>query len=361
MKRLELLDYGRFFAAVIVVLFHYTFNGVVNGKISSISNIQELAEITKYGYLGVELFFMISGYVIFFSAINRTPSEFALSRAVRLYPAYWFAILFTSLFAVYWGGDLMSVDLTKVVANFTMFQFSFGVGDVDAVYWTLAFEVSFYVGVYLLLLMGLQRNLHTLFTYWPIAFCVALLFGKDSLPYLGGYFYYFSAGALFGVLKQKPKGRVVVGLVVVFVLCVSFSAGKAPELTESKGIEFSEATIGLIVTSFFILFLYQNTSRGQALKLPMSRLFGGLTYPIYLVHCHFGYMVISRFATEGNKLFVYMITFILVLIVALFIHKVIEVKFAVFWKTFFIRLFGGAVGFVEGASAKFQMVYNRRK
>ena len=50
-----------------------------------------------------------------------------------------------------------------------------------------------------------------------------------------------------------------------------------------------------------------------------------------------------------------------VLLVALFIHKVIEVKFAVFWKTFFIRLFGGTVGFVEGASAKLQMVYNRRK
>ena len=56
MKRLALLDYGRFFAVIIVVLFHYTFNGIANGKISSISHIPSVIAFTKYGYLGVELF-----------------------------------------------------------------------------------------------------------------------------------------------------------------------------------------------------------------------------------------------------------------------------------------------------------------
>lgn len=254
----------------------------------------------------------------------------------------------------------MSVDLAKVVANFTMFQFSLGVGDVDAVYWTLAFEVSFYVAVYLLLLMGLQRNLHILFTYWPVVFCIALVLDKESLPYLGGYFYYFSAGALFGVLKQKLEGRAVVGLVIVYVLCVSFSAGKAAELTESKGVEFSGITIGLIVSSFFILFLYQNTSKAQLLRLPMSRLAGGLTYPIYLIHCHFGYMVISQFATENNKVFVYVMTLFVVFLVALFIHKVIEVKYSSLWKSLFRRVFGGLVSLIESASSKLSIVSNRR-
>ena len=56
MKRLELLDFTRFIAVIMVVLFHYTFNGIVNGKIGSISHSPWLIEITKYGYLGVELF-----------------------------------------------------------------------------------------------------------------------------------------------------------------------------------------------------------------------------------------------------------------------------------------------------------------
>ncbi|WP_164654758.1 acyltransferase family protein, partial [Pseudomonas viridiflava] len=95
MKRLELLDYGRFIAAIMAVLYHYTFNGIANGKLSSLSHIPELIEFTKYGYLGVELFFMISGYVIFYSARNRSAAQFAASRAIRLYPSYWFAVLFT--------------------------------------------------------------------------------------------------------------------------------------------------------------------------------------------------------------------------------------------------------------------------
>ena len=94
MSRLELLDYGRFLAAISVALFHYTFNGISNGKIASITLIPNLVEFTKYGYLGVHLFFMISGYVIFFSARKGAPSKFAVNRAVRLYPAYWFAVLF---------------------------------------------------------------------------------------------------------------------------------------------------------------------------------------------------------------------------------------------------------------------------
>ncbi len=44
-----------------------------------------LSEITKFGYLGVALFFMISGYVITLSAANRSALEFAISRFVRLY------------------------------------------------------------------------------------------------------------------------------------------------------------------------------------------------------------------------------------------------------------------------------------
>jgi peptidoglycan/LPS O-acetylase OafA/YrhL len=50
MRRLELLDYARFFAAIIVVLFHYTFNGIANGKIDSLEHIDSLIEFTKYGH-----------------------------------------------------------------------------------------------------------------------------------------------------------------------------------------------------------------------------------------------------------------------------------------------------------------------
>lgn len=56
MKRIALLDYGRFFAALAVMASHYFFGGIVNQKISSIDHIDSVANIAKYGYLGVEFF-----------------------------------------------------------------------------------------------------------------------------------------------------------------------------------------------------------------------------------------------------------------------------------------------------------------
>jgi len=358
MKRLELLDYGRFFSAIFVIAFHYTFNGIANGKISSISHIPSVIEITKYGYLGVELFFMISGYVIFFSARNRSAAKFAESRAIRLYPAYWFAVLFTSFIALQWGGNLMSVYPSQIIVNLSMLQSFLGVGHVDGVYWTLVYEITFYFAVFLLLFFGLQKHLHSIFIYWPVIFCVAFALDLQSLPYLGSYYYYFSAGALFAVLADKFSWRAAISLAVTYALCVNFSAGKAAQLTESKGFEYSPIIIGLIVTAFFLIFLCQNTNKAQSLKLPMSKIAGSLTYPIYLIHAHFGYMFINRFANEENKFFIYALTIFLVILVAFLMHIVIEKRFHFVWKALFHHVLNQPLNYLQGILFRIRLAYS---
>ena len=57
------IDLLRFVAAFAVVLFHYTFRGAAGEAFTSVA-YPELAGITKYGCLGVDLFFIISGFVI---------------------------------------------------------------------------------------------------------------------------------------------------------------------------------------------------------------------------------------------------------------------------------------------------------
>ncbi len=236
-KRVEVLDYARFFAAMVVVLYHYTANGISSGSIISITHTQSILDISKYGYLGVELFFMISGYVILFSAWDNTSFRFAVSRAVRIYPSYIFAVLITSFCVWQWGAGLVSPDLATVLANFTMFQFFLGYGNIDNVYWTLVYELIFYFAVFLILMSPWRKSIEKFVFYWPFVLAVALVSGLQHLPLLGGYFSYFAAGALFALFRICPNWKLIVPLLAVYGLCLNFTVGKSGSLGISDSVE----------------------------------------------------------------------------------------------------------------------------
>ena len=85
------LDALRGIAAFSVVLFHYT------ARYDSIyGHSNRLLFKFNYGHLGVNLFFIISGFVIFMT-LDRTKSviDFVVARFSRLYPAYWTALALT--------------------------------------------------------------------------------------------------------------------------------------------------------------------------------------------------------------------------------------------------------------------------
>ena len=81
--RLQELDALRGLAALVVVLFHYTSRyDVVFGH-----NSAPLVS-APWGHFGVNLFFGISGFVIFMTlGRTQTPADFIVSRFSRLYPA----------------------------------------------------------------------------------------------------------------------------------------------------------------------------------------------------------------------------------------------------------------------------------
>ena len=82
-SHLATLDLLRLVAALSVVLFHYFFRGAADG-IHLAEGYPEVAGYALYGYLGVNLFFLISGFVIAWSAEGRAWEQFALARFVRL-------------------------------------------------------------------------------------------------------------------------------------------------------------------------------------------------------------------------------------------------------------------------------------
>lgn len=148
-NRILELDALRGLAALAVVLFHYT------TKYSEIFNTDVTTQIIdfKYGHYGVQLFFIISGFVIFMT-INKvkTPFEFIFKRFIRLYPVFWLCIIITTLvtFNLPPGFGRSFSDL---VVSFTMIPALLGYKPIDGAYWSLVPELFFYamiLGIFLL-------------------------------------------------------------------------------------------------------------------------------------------------------------------------------------------------------------------
>src|ERR1700730_15593970 len=154
--RLYEIDLLRITAALAVVFYHYTFSGYA-GHLTSIA-FPALSTVTRYGYLGVDMFFTISGFVVLLSAWGRRPHEFVISRIVRLYPAYWVAVTITAIVAITLSHGLFKVTPTQYVANLTMINSLPHIANVDVVYWTLWTEIRFYVLVFVLAWIGITRT-----------------------------------------------------------------------------------------------------------------------------------------------------------------------------------------------------------
>lgn len=333
--RLQLLDLSRFVAAMMVVFFHYTFNGIHNGKISSITQTPAISEITKYGYLGVELFFMISGYVILISAKKGSPLAFAKSRATRLYPAYWAGLILTSCFALVLGGDLMGVDLKTVIINFSMLQSFIGVRDVDGVYWTLAYELKFYSIIFVALIFSNIFSIERFILVWAVLINVFAYSGSNAPSLLCGYYSYFIAGALLSIYSSTKSKFALLLIALSVYPCMNYTLSIAAKITSATMVSYSSTVVCLIIAIYFTLFLLQGSTLLKEVVIPKSNQIGALTYPIYLIHAHIGYMLMSHYANKNNYLVICSLVIILVITVAYFINIIVEKRMRRMWVNIF--------------------------
>lgn len=149
------LDHWRGIAALWVVLFH-AFNVWLAINPSLLP--QPFAWLFYHGWLGVHLFFVISGYCIAERAARefsttRSANRFLLDRMLRIYPPYWAALLFALLLN---AAALLTPGVTPLpydgnTGPFQWFQAVsatepwFGYPSYLLVAWTLAYEIGFYL------------------------------------------------------------------------------------------------------------------------------------------------------------------------------------------------------------------------
>jgi peptidoglycan/LPS O-acetylase OafA/YrhL len=320
--RLYELDGLRLAAALFVVLFHYTFSGPVGGTTST--KYPEISGLTQYGYLGVDLFFLISGFVVLMSSWGRTPRAFAVSRLARLYPAYWLAVALTALVTVTLGRDMFEVSPFQVLVNLTMFQSVIDVPNVDVVYWTLWAEMRFYFLILAFAWLGMTRGRVMVLLWGWLAMTalvqLGLLPGVADLVVQSEFSHYFIAGmALYVVYRFGVSRQPVLIVALCLANAINRGIGYANAVGRRYGVEYEPWIISLVIVAAFVIMALVAVRALQPLARPWLVTAGALTYPLYLLHAHIGFIVYERTGASVNR---WVLLVVLVAVMCLAAHAV---------------------------------------
>ncbi|MBL8524502.1 MAG: acyltransferase [Betaproteobacteria bacterium] len=285
-ERYAELDLIRFFAALSVVIYHYK-SKYIESLGSEPVLAQSIYAVTKFGYLGVDLFFIISGFVIFASALGRTGFQFAVSRITRIYPTLWVCVSITALISLLLRGQESGITVWQWLANMTLFNKKLGVEDIDGVYWTLFVELKFYFCILVLLLIDWVRHYRFWIPLWLLA-TITFLFFKQ--PFFLGWFIspeyssYFISGIIFYLARRDGWQLFHAAVLLPSLLVSSVYAHRTISTFARDVTEFDRLAAVAIVWALYLLFFLVSirkfTLRGSSLVLGL----GGMTYPLYLLH-----------------------------------------------------------------------------
>lgn len=296
-NRFRELDGLRGVAALAVVASHFT-----GGFNSRYVDAPTASFDFEAGAFGVQLFFIISGFVILLSARRATrPSDFVISRVSRLYPAYWLSILVTLVVIWAFSWQFFHLQTWEVLANFTMVQRWFLVPNLNEVYWTLAVEMQFYVVVLALLWLTRCNLSDRVITYLSVAWLtISAAVGIYAHPFASGVnpqlvdlpirlllnatLAEYGPLFVFGMLLfiSRSNGRMHFALpIAAFVSILNAWLLHA----------VLDATIVAGIIAVFLLVAFRKRTR--ILLAPPLLWFGKISYSLYIIHLIPGDIVID--------------------------------------------------------------------
>ena len=334
-KRVNEIDLLRFVAALAVVFYHYSFRGHAADAMSVMS-YPILAPASKYGYLGVELFFMISGFVILMTAANGSLRRFAISRIVRLYPAFWACCTVTFLVTLAIGAPRYSASVGQYLTNMTMLSGFIGVPPLDYVYWSLFVELQFYVFVAMVLIIGQIHRAQMFLILWLIATLATEIWPVEALRLLvlTEYSAFFIAGAAFFMIWSKGLSATRISIVSVSWLLATFQSLQGlGEIEKHYHIAMNSYIVAGIITSFFVVMMLVSLKWTGFFGRSRWMVAGALTYPLYLLHQNIGYMVFNVVYPGVNRHLLFWAAILAALISAYAVHLFVEKRFSSPMKT----------------------------
>ena len=285
-SRIDELDALRGIAAILVVIFHCT--------------MLHDAYTFTYGAAGVELFFIISGFVIFMTLNHvRSAKDFVINRFARLYPIYWFCVLLTFILMLFHNNMGNNTTATsppyfQLAANMTMMQRYFGIQDLDGPYWSLAVELAFYAVMLLLYTYkAIKKTIHVLMAVMAVEFAVAL--ATQNFPangvltgisvcsnylYLIHFLPLFLSGVIFyHIYTEEGTTSRYIGILFCYFAQIAEYPNRHVDMF---GLKPSGYAAELAV--FYILFLLFVHKKAGFLVNRLTLFTGRISYALYLFH-----------------------------------------------------------------------------
>lgn len=321
------LDFLRLLAAIIVVALHVTFGNYVL-HFNPVRYPNFITEVARYGNIGVPVFFFISGLVILNSAAGGSARRFAISRVVRLYPAYWACVTIT--FVLLSVAGTRHVAVSDYLVNLTMLEGFVGRPLVDAVYWTLQVELIFYAIVWLTLLTGQMRRItHVLWGWLGVAgLLTALQVAGATVPnrvvVAIGYAPYFVMGAAVALYLQGSEGgrrarRLLLAASGVSLFRAYFDAKADKVIYPSIDLRISM----LVFVVAMALAVAVGFGYLRRFGRPWMVAAGLLTYPLYLLHDEVSNVLFTRWHAFNRWLLLALVLAI-VAVASWALHIVVE-------------------------------------
>lgn len=322
------IDLVRFSSALMVACFHigYSSFGPDSRGATLIEGLFAFpaGRVFFWGSVGVQIFFVISGFVIANSANGSTPFRFLRSRMERLYPAVWICASITC--AVWLISE--AEPAREVIANYLHTLTLWPLGDwIDAPYWTIACEIAFYGIVFLLLLGGgfgsLQRFAIAMVAVSTVFWALRLLDAASvvSVPFLEFFVsgagrilpvYYgpfFGLGILMWHWRRaglSPLGWIAVLFALLAGLIETLGVGLVVQLLgvvqpgELSATYFVRSLVWLAACAIVLVSSGYAAAGGMhPAILRTLRNIGLATYPLYLLHFALGVWTMRLLATNG--------------------------------------------------------------
>ena len=295
-SRLKTIDGLRGVAALSVVFYHLNVAAHLSYGMWTPRWIDWLIH---QGFLGVEVFFVLSGFVIAYSVRNGLYTmgflgRFALRRFIRLDPPYWAAIALEM--GLIWlsikvsDTDRVIPSFKQTAAHIVYLQHVLQLGDIVPVFWTLCYEVQFYIFLIALLVVGrtLRHHLNTdrlAFCAFAVLFVVSVLIRYCTpdvqIPGLAllRWFQFFLGVMVWWVIAGKVKARYLLAAWGL-VLAVIAWAGQSP--VQALPVAIS----GLLWWS------YQRDGMATILSARPWQFLGTISYSLYLFHSSIGWRLV---------------------------------------------------------------------